>query len=118
MSSKPLEKVIEKTVVRYAQSRGCIVRKLNGMGARSWPDRMFLGPHGRVLFIEFKREGGEATKLQHHFHTQMSILGHLVAVIDDVEVGKALIELLITSRISPLLNKDKAKERLRYWGSV
>lgn len=57
----PLEKSIEKAVVDYAKKRGCLVRKMNGQGARSWPDRMFITPTGRIFFIEFKRPGGKLT---------------------------------------------------------
>ena len=62
---KKLERVIENRVVREAEAAGILVRKLNGEGQRGWPDRMFCIPGGRPLFIEFKREGEDARKLQH-----------------------------------------------------
>lgn len=88
-----LEKVIEAAVIRYAQKRCPTVEivKLNGMGKRSHPDRMFLFP-GAVLFIEFKREGEEPTPLQAHLHKKWKALGFEVWVIDDVAEGKKLID--------------------------
>lgn len=88
---KRLEKSIEGAVVRWAKAMELEVVKLNGMGKRSHPDRMFLGPGEKVLFIEFKREGEEPTPLQLHLHQQWAKLGHKVWVVDNVQQGKDLI---------------------------
>ena len=91
---KVLEKVIENAVIRYAKKRcpkGEIV-KLNGMGKRSHPDRMFLFPSRMTLYIEFKREGEEPTPLQAHLHKKWAALGHKVHVVDNVVEGKKLID--------------------------
>lgn len=57
METRELERTIEARVVNWALSQGWLHRKLNGVGARSWPDRMFISPAGSVVFIEFKRVG-------------------------------------------------------------
>lgn len=91
---KRLEKSIEGAVVRYAKDKykGESV-KLNGIGKRSHPDRMFLGPYRTVLFIEFKREGEEPTPLQRHLHKRWwRMFQHKVHVCDDVVQGKKLID--------------------------
>lgn len=91
MKRKVLERTIEASVVKYAKDRGVEVVKLNGMGKQGLPDRMFLGPKGRVLFIEFKRPGKEPTELQAHIHAKWDKLGHRVYVVDDSLQGKQLV---------------------------
>ena len=49
-----------------------------------WPDRLFLLPQGRALWIEFKRKGEVPTPLQLHRHRLLKLLGHDVQVHDDV----------------------------------
>jgi hypothetical protein len=92
--SRVLEKTIERNVVNYALKKGIESVKLNGMGKRSHPDRMFLGPRGRVLFIEFKKPGEEPTPLQKHLHKKWKRLGHKVYVVDNVTIGRELIDQL------------------------
>lgn len=55
---QPLEKTIEAKVVKWAKSKDFMVYKMNGMGTRSWPDRLFIAPNGTHIYIEFKRLGG------------------------------------------------------------
>lgn len=66
--------------------------KLGGPGDRGKPDRLFVGPGGRTLFVEFKAPGKRPRKLQLWFFSQMSELGHCVQVIDNVEDGCALFD--------------------------
>lgn len=89
-----LEKSIECSVVEYARTLGVEAVKLNGMGKRSLPDRMFLA-QGGVLFVEFKRPGAKPTPLQAHCHARWEKLGHHVYVVDNVEDGKALVAGLV-----------------------
>lgn len=91
---KPLERSIENAVVTYARARGIEAIKLNGLGKRSLPDRLFLGPRRRTLFVEFKRPGEKPTALQSHLHALWFKLGHTVWVVDDVKTGKQLIDKL------------------------
>jgi hypothetical protein len=89
---KKLERAIENAVVKYAKKFGIESIKLNGMGKRSLPDRMFLTVQRRVLFVEFKREGEKPTELQAHLHARWKkFYDHDVAVIDNVDAGKRLI---------------------------
>src|SRR6185369_5803224 len=60
---KELESKIEGRAVKWARNNGWRTRKMNGLGDRGWPDRLFLGP-GVVAFIEFKKVGEEPTKKQ------------------------------------------------------
>ena len=52
-----LERDIEADFVKKAKQAGWLCRKLNGAGARGWPDQLVCGPSGVVCFIEFKRPG-------------------------------------------------------------
>jgi hypothetical protein len=61
---KPLESDIEQAVCNWADRHCILHRKMNGVGSRHWPDRMFMLPGGRPLFIEFKREGEQPRKAQ------------------------------------------------------
>lgn len=56
------------------------VRKMNGYGHRSWPDRLVVLPGGASVWIEFKREGEDPTPDQAHLHRRLSALGQHVVV--------------------------------------
>ena len=58
------ESKIEAAVANYAKGKGCYVRKFKSTSQRGVPDRVFLSPHGKVFFIEFKAPGKEPTDLQ------------------------------------------------------
>ena len=87
---KLLESSIERAVCDHAKHRGVLTRKLDGMGHRSWPDRMLLC-RGRIIFIEFKRKGEAPTPLQAACHKQLTENGFQVYVVDDVRWGKSLV---------------------------
>jgi hypothetical protein len=73
---KKKEKVDEREFRRYAQSRGCIVRKFNSQ--KNDPDRAVLCPGGRAMFIEFKRKGESLREGQLHRLNQFADLGFFV----------------------------------------
>jgi hypothetical protein len=87
-----LESSIENAVVKHAKEKGCMSRKMNGMGYRSWPDRLFIFPNGKVIWIEFKRMGGQATKAQAELHVNLANMQQTVYVIDNILDGKAVID--------------------------
>lgn len=53
-----LESKIERQSCKAALELGVISKKLNADGERGWPDRMFMIPGGRPLFVEFKSPSG------------------------------------------------------------
>jgi hypothetical protein len=61
----PLEKTIVAAIMRAAADAGWYVTKLHGgpMQKAGLPDLLCLR-HGRAVFLEVKRPGGSATKLQ------------------------------------------------------
>lgn len=66
-----LEKSLEQKVVKYAKAQGCLCYKFTSPGNRGVPDRIIIGPTGKVLFLELKAPGKKPTPLQ--FHTIDSI---------------------------------------------
>ena len=86
------ESQIEATVVRRAlQELGIFSVKMRGV-ERGWPDRMFLLPKGRVLWIEFKRPGGAVAAYQTLIHERLQHFEHVVQVHDNVDVALRAIE--------------------------
>lgn len=82
-----LEKTIERAFVRKVEKLGCLTRKLNGEGARSWPDRLVLGPGGFCAFIEFKRPGGKLTDAQFDLAKKMKSFGLRAELFDDADAA-------------------------------
>lgn len=64
--------------------------KLNIGGRRGLPDRMVIGPGGKVLFLEFKRPGEKATKYQFFIHNVLRNYGFTVYVVDSTKEAKEL----------------------------
>jgi len=83
---KPLESAVEGETSDYAKYVGCLTLKLNVSGQVGWPDRLYLYK-GRVLFIEFKRQGEKPRKIQEYRHEQIRKQYFDVTVVDCVEQG-------------------------------
>lgn len=82
-----IESVTEQAVVRWAVARGIEQTKLNLMGQRGWPDRVFWLAGGRPLLMEFKRLGSKPRKLQQAVHERLKRLGYDTHCIDRAEDG-------------------------------
>ena len=94
MTTRPLlEKEIESRVCDYAASKGWLVYKFTSPARHAVPDRLFIAPGGRVIFVEFKRTGQKPTVPQEREHARLRAHGVLVFVIDTVEAGKAMVDL-------------------------
>lgn len=52
-----LEIDVENTFKRKARAKGYMVRKMNGVGYRGWPDVLVEGRDTEHFYIEFKRPG-------------------------------------------------------------
>jgi hypothetical protein len=63
-----LEKQIEAKVCDYAKSKGVLAYKFTSPARAAVPDRLFIGPDGRMWFCEFKREGAKPTPQQEREH--------------------------------------------------
>jgi hypothetical protein len=90
--TRVLESAIEQNVSRYAETLGMMVLKLNVIGSRGWPDRLYMY-QGRTLFIEFKRLKAKPEKAQEYIHAKLRNQGFHVTVVDNVKQGRDIVDL-------------------------
>lgn len=55
---------------------------------RGWPDRLILGPHSIIFFIEFKRPGEYVRRIQRIVHELLKKLGFKIYVCKSVTEAK------------------------------
>lgn len=91
---KVLEKNIENRVCAYAKKRGWRAMKFVSPAYRSVPDRIFFKAPGRAFFIEFKKPGKKPTPKQTLECQRLIDEGFDVFVIDSVEDGMHVIDLM------------------------
>jgi hypothetical protein len=85
-----LESSIERACVKKAKAAGFRLIKLYERGIQ---DRLLLG-NGKAVFIEFKRDGEELSKLQKHKAKEIRKLKFKVYRIDNVKDFLAIMEKL------------------------
>lgn len=90
----PLEAHIERQVCLYARREGFYECKFTAPGRRSVPDRFLINRKGHPFFIEFKRRGEKPTPAQYREHDRLRKHGQHVYVIDNIALGKRLIDRL------------------------
>ena len=81
---------IERPACAYAESRGWWQAKMVSPGLRGVPDRVFIRA-GRVLWIEFKAPGEDATEQQKKRHREMRAHGAEVHVIDNLADARRIL---------------------------
>jgi hypothetical protein len=79
-----LEIHIEKKSCQYAESLDWEHIKLD-KAKRKWPDRLFLGPNGQKLLVEFKRPGESPRPQQEAFFYRLGKKFHKVHLIESVD---------------------------------
>lgn len=90
-----LEKEIEAKVCDYAKIKNVLVYKFTSPNRMAVPDRLFIRPDGRVWFCEFKREGQKPTPAQDREHHRLRQHKVSVFVIDNVDEGKAMVDMMV-----------------------
>lgn len=80
-----LERDVEKKLCKKVKELGGMCEKFTSPGSRSQPDRIITLPNGYIIFVEVKRPGEDATKLQHRDHEARRALGCDVRVINSLE---------------------------------
>ena len=84
-----LESKVEDYMRREAEKRGCMFMKFVSPQLSGVPDRILLHPSlRRTTFIEMKRPGGTARKLQLQVHKILRAHGadvHVIPSIEDVD---------------------------------
>lgn len=93
--NNPLEKQIEDAVCRYAREHGLLAYKFTSPARAAVPDRLFILPNGRAFFCEFKRGGQKPTPAQTREHDKLRQQHVTVFVIDNVNEGKNMIDLMV-----------------------
>lgn len=81
----PLEATTEDSFVWHVYATGCWCLKLNPLGRVGLPDRLCVGPHKFILFVELKRLGEEPTAIQIFIHKGLRKFGFDVIVPDNIE---------------------------------
>lgn len=82
-----MEAQIENDVCQWARSRRILPLKLAIEGRRGFPDRTFLLPNGKVVFIEFKTTRGRVAAHQYMWLEMLQVAGHVAVVCDSVEAA-------------------------------
>jgi len=87
-----LEKEIEEKVRKYGLKLGYLCYKWVSPGSTGVPDRIFISPTGKVLFIEFKAFNKKPTV--HQARQIKKLREHLaeVYVVDTVDIGKTILD--------------------------
>lgn len=90
------EASIEESCRLVAKNLGWESRKMNGLGFRDWPDRLFIPPRPvkpmrRAFWVEFKRLGEEPTPAQGKRIEDLRRRGERVYVCDNVPGFKSII---------------------------
>jgi hypothetical protein len=111
-----LERHIEQRVVKWARQH-MRVKKMNGLGDRSWPDRMFMIPGGKPFFIEFKRPGNKPTPLQEHTIRGLKEHGYDVEVHDDSDQAIRAIRARLDTKGPPFKRDEVLARKRRSWAS-
>jgi len=82
------ERSIEAAIGKHAKKLGCLYIKMDPTHARGIPDRLVVGPGGRVLWMEVKNENGRLAAAQVEWgHLLAETLGHSHVVVWSTEEG-------------------------------
>lgn len=87
-----LESKVEAYLVRRVKKLGGLCPKWVSPGFSGVPDRIVFLPGGRIIFVETKKPGEDARKLQKKVHEKLQKLGCDVRVIDTIDKVDAFIE--------------------------
>ena len=92
----PLEKDIEKALIRKVRNRDGLCLKWVCPGWAGVPDRIVLLPRGRVAFVELKRpKGGQLSSRQVWWMRKLQALGFIHCVIWTFEELKLFEEVVL-----------------------
>lgn len=86
-----LESAIEQPVVRAAEAAGYFVRKVQWVGSRNAPDRLFARADRGLVFVEFKAPGKAPSLGQSLEHQAMRRAGIETHVCDSVDAAMRLL---------------------------
>jgi len=106
------ESKIERRVCRDAKRLlGVVSEKFKAIN-NGYPDRIFLIPGGKPLFIEFKAPGEEPDPLQLYRHEVLRELGYQVEVHDDYQTAfQAISDAVEAAQLSEKSRKVSSGKR-------
>lgn len=93
------EAKVERKLVKWAKEQGCLSYKFSSPANRGVPDRIFIGPSGKVLFLELKAPGEKPTALQMKHLKDIHKTGCWAMWVDSFEAGK---EIILSYCLNPL----------------
>ena len=79
-----LEANVEEKAIRRAKARGFLYRKVQWIGRRGAPDRLFSRADTGPFFVEFKKPGGTLDPHQVREIKRLRDAGFRVEVIDNI----------------------------------
>lgn len=93
-STETSEKVFERTMSKYVESKGGMAIKLLSQFINGLPDRMYLLPGGTAIFVEFKSTGCKTRPIQCVILDRIAALDFNVRVVSNPEEYNDLKELI------------------------
>ena len=100
-STETSEKVFERTMSKYVESKGGMAVKLLSQFINGLPDRMYLLPGGTAIFVEFKSTGRKPRPIQRVILDRIAALDFNVRVVsnpDEYNDLKELIDFYVNGR--------------------
>lgn len=91
-----LEKIIEKTFVEYAKSKGALCLKLVFFTGGGFPDRTLI-VNGKIIFIEFKQKGKKLRPLQVVIKKRLESHGCVYHVCDEIGQAEAILDEMVST---------------------
>jgi hypothetical protein len=80
------EKQLERKCCREAERRGWLAWKMVSPNRIGVPDRIFIGPDGEGIFVEFKQPGGKVRPSQERTLIALTNMNHRVKAIDSFDI--------------------------------
>lgn len=93
-----LESAIQSKIIEKVEAKGCLAIKIMRANKNGIPDLCILTPNGRVVFIEVKKPGGIASKLQEYYIGFIRKLGIPAAICYSWEDAVAMVDKLMNPK--------------------
>ena len=95
------ESKLEHDIKAYAEDCGCLFLKFVSPGLRGVPDRILLGPNGRMVFMELKAPKGQLRPNQVRMIERLRTMGHEVEVVNNMAGGMLAIDAVVNLPATP-----------------
>jgi hypothetical protein len=115
-----LEHTVEDRVVLYAETLNYLQMKLNALGSKGKPDRLFISPKGTHIYIEFKRVGEPLRALQRYWAKQFYARKCVVYRSESYEHSERILQTHLDPSALPIegsVTYDEARKRWTLLGS-